>query len=63
MYCLNRLDVPVFMAVPKPMRTEFGISQRLESCAYPIKKYLFAILANQNLFKEKLIELINGHTW
>ena len=31
-YHLNRLDVPVFMAVPKPMHTEFGIRYRLESC-------------------------------
>ena len=27
-----RLDGPVFMVGPKPMRTEFGIHQRLESC-------------------------------
>ena len=31
-YCLNRLDEPVFMAGPKPFRTEFGIHLRLESC-------------------------------
>ena len=31
-YCLNRLDEPVFMAVPKPTLTEFGIHHRLESC-------------------------------
>ena len=31
-YRLNRLDEPFFMAGPKPMRTEFGIHQRLESC-------------------------------
>ena len=30
---LNRLDEPVFIAVPKPMLTEFGIQQRLKSCA------------------------------
>ena len=24
--------IPVFMALPKPMRTEFGIHQRLQSC-------------------------------
>ena len=36
-YRLNRLDEPVFMAEPKPMRSKFGIHQRLESCAglYP----------------------------
>ena len=32
-YRLNRLDEPVFMARPKPMRTEFGNGSRLESCA------------------------------
>ena len=31
-YRLNRLDEPVFMAVLKPMLTEFGIHYRLESC-------------------------------
>ena len=30
-YRLNRLDEPVFMAVPKPTLTEFGIHYRLES--------------------------------
>ena len=28
-----QLDDPVFMAVPEPLRTEFGIRPRLESCA------------------------------
>ena len=32
-YHLNRLDEPIFMAVPKPMLTEFGIQYRLESYA------------------------------
>ena len=31
-YRLNRLDEPVFMAVPKPMLSEFGIHNSLESC-------------------------------
>ena len=31
-YRLNRLDEPIFMPGPKPLRTEFGIHQRLESC-------------------------------
>ena len=30
-YHLNRLDEPVFMAVSKPLLTEFGIHHRLES--------------------------------
>ena len=33
-YRLNCLDEPVFMAVPKPMLTEFGIHHRLESCVF-----------------------------
>ena len=31
-YRLNRLDEPVFIAVLKPLLTEFGIHLRLESC-------------------------------
>ena len=31
-YRLNRLDEPVFMAGPKPMRNAFGIHPSLESC-------------------------------
>ena len=38
-YRLNCLDEPVFMAVPKPMLTEYGIHYRLESCeAYKAEK-------------------------
>ena len=38
-YRLNRLDEPVFMAVPKPMLTEFGIHYRLESCVKCSNQY------------------------
>ena len=31
-YRLNRLDEPVFIAVSKPLLTEFGIHHKLESC-------------------------------
>ena len=31
-YHLNRLNEPVFIAVSKPLLTEFGIHRRLESC-------------------------------
>ena len=31
-YRLNHLDEPVFIAGPKPLRSEFDIHQRLESC-------------------------------
>ena len=34
-YRLNCLDEPVFMAVSKPLLTEFGIHHRLESCVLP----------------------------
>ena len=37
-YRLNRLDEPIFMAVPKPMLTEFGIHYRLESCVVDCKR-------------------------
>ena len=29
---MNRLDEPIFIAVSKPLLTEFGIHHRLESC-------------------------------
>ena len=32
-YRLNRLDEPGFIAVSKPLLTQFGIHVRLESCA------------------------------
>ena len=37
-YRLNRLNEPGFMAVSKPMQTEFGIHHRLESSA-PVSFY------------------------
>ena len=37
-YRLNRLDESVFMAVSKPMQTEFGIHHRLESCEAYLKQ-------------------------
>ena len=43
-YRLNFLDEPVFMAVSKPMQTEFGIHHRLESCAtYHFGDYTFCL--------------------
>ena len=39
-YRLNRLGEPVFMAGPKPMLTEFGIHDRLESCALSLDNFL-----------------------
>ena len=43
-YRLNRLDEPIFMAVPKPMLTEFGIHYILESCVETIKMVVLALL-------------------
>ena len=31
-YRLNHLDEPVFIAVSRPLLTEFGIHHRLENC-------------------------------
>ena len=41
-YRLNRLDGPVFMAVSKPLLTEFDIHYRLESCE-PNMSNLFVV--------------------
>ena len=46
-YRLNRLDELVFMAGPKPMRTEFGIHQRLESCDSD-KHYSYGLLFSEH---------------
>ena len=43
-YRLNRLDEPDFMAVPKPMLTEFGIHYRLESCVHILKAILYELM-------------------
>ena len=39
---MNHLDETVFMAVLKPLLTEFGIHYRLESCEVVQKGYLKA---------------------
>ena len=39
-YHLNRLYKPIYMAGPKPMQTEFGIHNRLESCVANMEKRL-----------------------
>ena len=39
-YHLNRLDENVFMAVSKPLRTDFGIHHRLEKCVAQFKPFL-----------------------
>ena len=47
-YRLNRLDEPIFMAVPKPMQTEFGIHLRLESCAASYLEHIVSSLNFRN---------------
>ena len=45
-YLLNRLDESVFIAVSKPLVTEFGIHHRLESCAKHSAMLTFIALEN-----------------
>ena len=40
-YHLNCLDEPVYLAVSKPLLTEFGIHHRLDSCALLQQKCFF----------------------
>ena len=58
-YRLNRLDEPVFIAVSKPLLTEFGIHHRLESCEgflfnsgklYPTFQSMMNVLLSQYKF-------------
>ena len=58
-YRLNRLDEPVFVAGPKPMRTEFGIHQRLESCDLRCQEHTVRNLASNKLnCTEKIMVLL-----
>ena len=53
-YHLNRLDEPIFMAVSKPLLTEFGIHHGLESCdLLSIKTSLIKTRSGQNLRSKK----------
>ena len=45
-YRLNCLDKPVFIAVSKPLLTEFGIHNRLESCVSLLLTYIRQRLRN-----------------
>ena len=51
-YCLNCLDEPVLMAVPKPMQTEFGIHHRLESCVLHLLR-LFVLISPKHFIPEE----------
>ena len=72
---LDTHQEPVFMAVPKPILTEFGIHYRLESCALlftcsctnlphiPAKTYsehLFVNPRGKPLFQGKMILVLSG---
>ena len=54
-YCLNRLDEPIFMALPKPILTEFGIHYRLESC---VRHFDFMQCSCHVLFKMTQIQML-----
>ena len=45
--CLNRLDEPVFMAGPKPVRPEFGILERFcQVFSVVIQDYVMIFILN-----------------
>ena len=45
---LNRLNEPIFMAVSKPLLTEFGIHHRLECCIILTNSQAFRIIFKKN---------------
>ena len=49
---LNRLEEPVFIAVSKPLLTEFGIHHRLESCVRFLLAYSLAMASSFSLLKK-----------
>ena len=51
-----RLDEPFFMAVSKPLLTEFGIHYRLESCD-PISKLLIKSILSSNGSNQENVSL------
>ena len=55
-YRLNRLDEPIFMAVSKPLLTEFGIHHRLESCGYDFSKSFSRIAVS----REAVLNVLNS---
>ena len=59
---MNRLHEPVFMAGPKPMLTEFGIHQRLESCGHElIKVFSPNSIATYNGSEIKALEICDKY--
>ena len=50
-YRLNPLDEPVFMAGAKPMRAEFGIHHRLESCVVFLQHLIVTTVENPYLLE------------
>ena len=64
-YRLNRVDEPVFMAVPKHMLTEFGIHYRLESFGsifqHPHINFIKTICCNEICYCSLLQDYNNGY--
>ena len=54
------LDEPVFMAGPKPMRTEFGIHLGLESCGGAIISNLPVALGRKQRVRVRLLRPGSG---
>ena len=52
-YRLNRLDEPIFMAVPKTILTEFGIYYRLENCGQLVKNMSAAVKASVLIYESE----------
>ena len=63
-YRLNRLDEPIFMAVPKPMLTEFGIHYILESCGSHLKTIKLEPTSIKHKYpdKEEALKIIESFT-
>ena len=69
-YRLNSLDEPIFKAVSKPLLTEFGIHQRLESCGWERTKgkhffenrlYLSSQWFDNEVHKIAFLDLFKSH--
>ena len=60
-----RLDEPIFMAVPNPMLTEFGIHYILESCGSLISESYFDWLKTcqtKGNYKFDYVKVVTGTT-
>ena len=64
-YRLNSLDEPVFIAVSKPLLTEFGIHRRLESCGHEKlgKKLVLCVTFCSRSLGPLVIDVEGGRTF